>query len=122
MPPDTDIFILREKEKLQKLYDRERNKGLKVHEKLTHNQKLIEGMKAGLRPVILDDEEQEDEVDISKMKTYPVKEDRAWTIGVTRDRRIEKESLKDYVDKKREMFLVQVSSHSFKYLPDKIPI
>lgn len=45
------------------------------------------------------------------MKTYPVKEDRAWTIAVTRDRRIEKESLKEYVNKKREMFLVQVSGN-----------
>ena len=52
--------------------------------------------------------------DISKMKTYPVKEDRAWTVGVTRDRRIEKESLKEYVNKKREMFLVQVSALSSK--------
>lgn len=42
------------------------------------------------------------------MKTYPVKEDRSWTIAVTRDRRIEKEGLKDYIKKKREMFLVQV--------------
>jgi hypothetical protein len=38
-----------------------------------------------------------------------VKEDRSWTIAVTRDRRIEKESLKDYINKKREMFLVQVT-------------
>lgn len=43
------------------------------------------------------------------MKVYPVKEDKSWTVAVTRDRRIEKESLKEYVDKKREMFLVQVS-------------
>ena len=62
MPPDTDIFILREKEKQQKALERERNKTLKVHEKLTHNQKLIEGMKAGLRPVILDEDDKEDEV------------------------------------------------------------
>jgi len=27
-----------------------------VHEKLTHNQKLIEGMKAGLKPDISDDD------------------------------------------------------------------
>ncbi len=34
-----------------------------MHEKLTHNRKLVEGMKAGLRPEISDDENQEgDEV------------------------------------------------------------
>ncbi len=77
MPPDTDIFMLREKEKQQKLQvftilssfwrfqtnfklshfkDRENNKHLKVHEKLTHSRKMIEGMKAGLKPDISDDE------------------------------------------------------------------
>lgn len=71
-------------------------------------------MKAGLKPDISEDENEDDE-DIGKMKSYPVKEDKSWTIAVTRDRRIEKESLKDYINKKREMFLVQVSwiDHSF---------
>lgn len=109
MPKDTDIFMLREKEKQQKIQERETNKTLKVHEKLTHSRKLIEGMKAGLKPDISDDEKGEDEEDISKMKSYPVKEDKQWTIAVTRDRRIEKESLKEYINKKREMFLVQYS-------------
>lgn len=47
--------------------------------------------------------------DIGNLSNYPVKEDRSWTIAVTRDRRIEKESLKEYINKKREMFLVQYS-------------
>lgn len=109
MPADSEIFMLREKEKQQKLEDREKNKTLKVHEKLTHNQKLIEGMKAGLKPDISDDELGDDDDDIGNLSKYPVKEDRSWTIAVTRDRRIEKESLKDYINKKREMFLVQYS-------------
>lgn len=61
MPADTDILMLREKEKQQKLAERERNKNLKVHEKLTHNKKLIEGMKAGLKPDISDDEKGDDD-------------------------------------------------------------
>lgn len=77
MPPDGDIFKLREKEKQQKLevkfnliisytfsmpkvqylfQERERNKTLKVHQKLTTNTKLVEGMKAGLKPDLSDDE------------------------------------------------------------------
>lgn len=109
MPADSDIFMLREKEKQQKLEDREKNKTLKVHEKLTHNQKLIEGMKSGLKPDISDDDLGDDDDDIGNLSNYPVKEDRSWTIAVTRDRRIEKESLKEYINKKREMFLVQYS-------------
>lgn len=109
MPSDSDIFMLREKEKQQKLEDREKNKTLKVHEKLTHNQKLIEGIKSGLKPDVSDDELGDDDDDIGNLSNYPVKEDRSWTIAVTRDRRIEKESLKDYINKKRQMFLVQYS-------------
>jgi hypothetical protein len=55
-----------------------------VHEKLTHSRKLVEGMKAGLKPDISDDENPDENEDISKMKSYPVKEDKAWTVAVTR--------------------------------------
>ena len=44
------------------LKDRENNKHLKVHEKLTHSRKLVEGMKAGLKPDISDDENGDDDV------------------------------------------------------------
>ena len=84
MPKDTDIFMLREKEKKEKIEERKNNITLKVHEKLTHSRKLVEGMKAGLKPDISDDEKGDDEEDISKMKSYPVKEDKQWTIAVTR--------------------------------------
>ena len=48
------------------LKEREQNKTLKVHEKLTHNQKLIQGMKSGLKPDISEDEdEEEDDVGFS---------------------------------------------------------
>ncbi|RNA40802.1 Coiled-coil domain-containing 37 [Brachionus plicatilis] len=109
MPADTDILMLREKEKQQKIYEREMNKNLKVHQKLTHNRKMVEGMKSGLKPQISDDENDDDFDDLGKIKSFPVKEDRTWTVAVTRDRRIEKESLKDYINKKREMFFVQYS-------------
>jgi hypothetical protein len=42
--------------------ERERNKTLKVHEKLTTNAKLLQGMKAGLKPDISDDEQDNVEV------------------------------------------------------------
>lgn len=43
--------------------DREMNKTLKIYEKTTHNQKLLEGMKSGLKPDISDDDfDDEDEV------------------------------------------------------------
>ena len=40
---------------------REQNQTLKVHEKSTHNKRLIEGMKSGLKPDISDDERDDDD-------------------------------------------------------------
>jgi hypothetical protein len=42
--------------------ERENNKILRVHEKITHNSKLVDGMKAGLRPQVSDEEEAEEDV------------------------------------------------------------
>lgn len=83
MPPDTDIFLLREKEKLRKLEEREQMKHLKVYEKNKHNEKLVEGIKAGLKPKLSDDEVEEDD-GVGPIKNYQVKEDKSWTIAVTR--------------------------------------
>lgn len=47
--------------------EREKNKTLKVHEKLTHHHKLIEGMKAGLKPAVSDEEENEEDVNRKKI-------------------------------------------------------
>ena len=44
------------------------NKTLKIYEKTTHNQKLLEGIRSGLKPDISEDEfDEEDEVN-SKYK------------------------------------------------------
>jgi hypothetical protein len=53
--------MLREKEKQAKRKERETSKNFKIHQKMTHNRKLIEGMKAGLNPDISDDEKKDDE-------------------------------------------------------------
>jgi len=63
--------MLREKEKQQKLEEREKTKTLKVHEKLTHNQKLIDGMKAGLKPDISDDDMgDDDDVNLQNIPSF----------------------------------------------------
>ena len=56
-----------------------------------------------------DSEEERDKSDgDDSEKTMAVKDDPQFTLAVTRDRHVEKESLADYISKKREMFLVQV--------------
>ena len=55
----------------QKLEEREKTKTLKVHEKLTHSQKLIDGMKAGLKPDISDDDMgDDDDVNLQNIPSF----------------------------------------------------
>ncbi|XP_071486505.1 cilia- and flagella-associated protein 100-like [Diadema antillarum] len=107
MPADNDIFMLRDKERQRKKAERIKQRGLKVHEKTTYTSR-VNALRASMRKPLeeLDAEEEEEEGD---EKALAVKDDPAFTIAVTRDRHVEKESLPDYIAKKREMFLVQYS-------------
>ncbi|XP_038069732.1 cilia- and flagella-associated protein 100-like isoform X1 [Patiria miniata] len=108
MPADNDIFMLRDKERQRKKAERIKQRGLKVHEKTTYTSR-VNAMRSSMRKPLADldaEEEKGEEVDD---KAVAVKDDPSFTLAVTRDRHIEKESLTDYIAKKREMFLVQYS-------------
>ncbi|KAJ8046504.1 hypothetical protein HOLleu_05190 [Holothuria leucospilota] len=108
IPADNDIFMLRDKERQRKKAERIKQRDLKVHEKSTYTSR-VNAMRASLRKPLQeidDDVELEDEMDD---RALAVKDDPAFTLAVTRDRHVEKESLTDYIAKKREMFLVQYS-------------
>ncbi|XP_055881310.1 cilia- and flagella-associated protein 100-like isoform X3 [Biomphalaria glabrata] len=104
MPPDSDIFLLRDKEKQKKLKEKLRQRELKVHEKTTYTSRICFRPASMIQPPETDSEDEED-----ADKTVAVKDDPQFTIAITRDRHVEKESLSEYIAKKREMFLVQYS-------------
>jgi len=104
MPPDSDIFLLRDKERQRKKQEREKQLKLKVHEKTTYSSRVNFRTAAMIHPAESESEEDED-----NDKSVAVKDDPQFTIAVTRDRHVEKESLAEYIAKKREMFLVQYS-------------
>ncbi|XP_069101669.1 cilia- and flagella-associated protein 100-like isoform X3 [Argopecten irradians] len=105
MAPDSDIFVLRDKERQRKKQERLRQRGLHVHEKTTYSSKVNFRTASMIRPADSDEEKDGEDGD----KTVSVKDDPQYTIRVTRDRHVEKESLAEYIAKKREMFLVQYS-------------
>ncbi|KAK0043339.1 coiled-coil domain-containing protein 37 [Biomphalaria pfeifferi] len=104
MPPDSDIFLLRDKEKQKKLKEKLHQRELKVHEKTTYTSRICFRPASMIQPPETDSEDEED-----ADKTVAVKDDPQFTIAITRDRHVEKESLSEYIAKKREMFLVQYS-------------
>ncbi|XP_059171790.1 cilia- and flagella-associated protein 100-like [Physella acuta] len=104
MPPDTDIFLLRDKEKQKKFEERMRQRELKVHEKTTYASRVC------FRPAsLIHPPESDSDDEVESDKAVAVKDDPQFTIAITRDRHVEKESLSEYIAKKREMFLVQYS-------------
>lgn len=105
MPPDSDIFLMRDRERQRKKQERLRQRDLKVHEKTTYASKVNFKTAQMIKPTDSDEEKDEEETD----KAVAVKDDPQFTIAVTRDRHVEKESLAEYIAKKREMFLVQYS-------------
>ncbi|KAM4722314.1 cilia- and flagella-associated protein 100 [Rhinophrynus dorsalis] len=106
IPPDVDFFLIRDQEKEKKQKEKERNKNLKVHQKTTYTAKMKAKL-AGLRKEIEDEEEEESEE--GGDKTVHVPENLSWKLAITRERLAQKESLHEYIKKKKEMFLLQYS-------------
>lgn len=102
MPPDNDIFMLRDKERQKKKQERIKQRSMKVADKTTHASRINFRTAQMIRPADSDEEGKQSEDE----KAVVVKDD---PLAVTKDRHVEKESLADYISKKREMFLVQYS-------------
>ncbi|XP_062522550.1 cilia- and flagella-associated protein 100-like isoform X2 [Corticium candelabrum] len=105
VPPENDIFNLRDQEKMKEKEERVRQRRLKVHEKTTYTQRLNARSGALRRavysPTFTDDVQQK------KKEAAVTRADPSFVISTTKDRHVEKESLADYIAKKREMFLVE---------------
>jgi hypothetical protein len=98
LPPDDEIFLMRERERNQRAEDREKVKRLKVHEKTTASSRIHR-----IRRLQDDDAPAPMAPESARGRTGRS----ADTIG--RDPRREKENITDFVEKKKEMFLVQMS-------------
>ncbi|CAJ0960896.1 unnamed protein product [Ranitomeya imitator] len=104
IPADVDVFQIRDQERQKKQMEKERNKQLKIHQKTTHNTRMTAEM-GRLRKEI-EDEEME-EMGVAGDRALARHENPSWKLAVTRDRNIQRESLNDYIDKKREMFRLE---------------
>ncbi|XP_064422523.1 cilia- and flagella-associated protein 100 [Latimeria chalumnae] len=112
MVAEEDLFFLRDKDRAQRKAEQAQQKNLKIHQKITYAAR-INARRASLRRMLQEDDEKED-LENSQQKTHmdkimELQEDRSWKIAVTKDRQIKKESLKEYIDRKRELFRLQYS-------------
>lgn len=98
MPPDEEVFKMREEEKRRKREERELMKSLGVHEKGTFSSR----MSTTKPPDLVAGED-------AKLKSEGARDLAATSALPTDHRRREKENMADFIAKKREIFLVQMS-------------
>ncbi|XP_061474399.1 cilia- and flagella-associated protein 100 [Rhineura floridana] len=107
IPSDIDIFLLRDKQREKAKVERERRKTLKVHEKMTCST-LQSAKQSGFKKEIQMEEEAEDkELAAEAERLKALRESISWKIAVTKDQVVERETMHDYINQKRQMFLLQ---------------
>ncbi|OQR97873.1 hypothetical protein ACHHYP_09865 [Achlya hypogyna] len=102
LPSDEEVFHMRDDVKRRKEEDRERNAKLKIHEKITNSSK-----RGNIRRFKFDDSAPDLLTVTQSKQTRGLVA--AATAAISSDRRREKENMADFIAKKREMFLVQMS-------------
>ncbi|XP_066469074.1 cilia- and flagella-associated protein 100 [Tiliqua scincoides] len=107
IPSDIDIFLLRDRQKEKAKLERERRKSLKVHEKMTCST-LQNAKQTHFKKEIQMEEEAEDrELAAEAERLKALRESISWKIAVTKDQVVERETIHDYINQKRQMFLLQ---------------
>ncbi|XP_041379328.1 LOW QUALITY PROTEIN: cilia- and flagella-associated protein 100-like [Gigantopelta aegis] len=110
MPPDHELFTLREKERKKFKEERAKERMLKVHEKSTYSSRVNAKMSSLRKTVITPDSSDSDIKGLDRAsRLYEDTQFVLATIEVEISFHIEKEDLNSYLCKKREMFLMQYS-------------
>ncbi|XP_066899328.1 cilia- and flagella-associated protein 100 isoform X3 [Kogia breviceps] len=105
MSGDVDFFLLRDLERNKSLSDREQKKQLRVHEKMTHSSNLAAKHTSLRRELQLEAKVADQEARAEKLRIF--QEQTAWTLSMTRERKMEPDNLKSYINQRREIFLIQ---------------
>ncbi|XP_062400861.1 cilia- and flagella-associated protein 100 [Sardina pilchardus] len=104
MPDDSSIFVLRNEERERRKKELEEQHRLKVHEKVTFAGRMRAGGARQRKKVL---EEPLEDGDGHARPPGALKP--AWTAAMMKDRNIDRESMSEYISKKREMFLMEYS-------------
>ena len=109
MPPTSELFTLRERERQKLKEERARERLLHVHEKTTYASRLNAKTASLRKQVLMPERGQDDGAHGAAKEAAGIHEDTQFVLTTTKDRHFEKEDLVSYVNRKREMFLVQYS-------------
>ncbi|XP_053086504.1 cilia- and flagella-associated protein 100 [Pangasianodon hypophthalmus] len=108
MPEDSIIFHFRKTEKARRKLENQRDLSLTVHEKKTYSGR-IKSRQLELRKKLRDglEEEEEGTTNRSQTEVQLPQNAPASKVIMIKDRNIEKESIREFINKKREMFYLE---------------
>uniref|UniRef100_A0A8D2DDV1 Cilia and flagella associated protein 100 n=1 Tax=Sciurus vulgaris TaxID=55149 RepID=A0A8D2DDV1_SCIVU len=107
MSGDVDFFLFRDQELNKTITEREEKKGMQVHQKTTYSSK-VSATQTNLRRELLLEEEAEDkelQEEVEQMRLFH--QNSAWKLAMTKEKKMEPETLSSYIEHKRKMFLIQ---------------
>jgi len=99
IPPDCDMFLIRDQERKNAQKKRKNEREAAVHEKHTHASR-INHLTAQTRRFVL-----KETTGPNEKSDYDISKD--WTLETTKDHPFGKEGIVEYINRKREMFLVK---------------
>ncbi|XP_030357364.1 cilia- and flagella-associated protein 100 isoform X2 [Strigops habroptila] len=107
VPPDFDIFTIRDKERQKAREERERMKTMKIHEKITYSTK-VKAKQKGLRQALQQEEKEvAGKQATNEERLKALQESLLREIASKKDYPVEKETFRDYVHDRREIFLLE---------------
>ncbi|XP_008946671.1 PREDICTED: coiled-coil domain-containing protein 37-like [Merops nubicus] len=107
IPPDIDVFSIRDKERKKAKAERERMKNLKIHEKMTYSTKVKAKQKGFRRALQKEEEEEARKQATSEDSLKMLQESLSLKIAIKNDYPLEKETFRDYVNYRREIFSLE---------------
>ncbi|KAL6076734.1 hypothetical protein STEG23_017615 [Scotinomys teguina] len=111
MSGDVDFFLFREQEREKAIAEREQQKMLRVHQKMTYSSKVSAKHVSLRRELQLEEEREDEDLIAESRKLHAFRNNTAWKLAMTQglvaDKKAKPETLNDYMEQKRNMFLLQ---------------
>ncbi|XP_058439710.1 cilia- and flagella-associated protein 100 isoform X2 [Marmota monax] len=107
MSGDMDFFLFRDQELNKAILEREQRKALQVHQKTTVSSKVSTKQSHLRRELQLEEEAEDRELQAEEEQMRAFQQEAAWKLAMTREKKMEPDTLSSYIDQKRKMFLIQ---------------
>uniref|UniRef100_A0A8C9QAX9 DUF4200 domain-containing protein n=1 Tax=Spermophilus dauricus TaxID=99837 RepID=A0A8C9QAX9_SPEDA len=107
MSGDVDFFLFRDQELNKAILEREQKKAMQVHQKTTVSSKVSTKQSHLRRELQLEEEAEDRELRAEEKQMQAFQQETAWKLAMTREKKMEPDTLSSYIDQKRKMFLIQ---------------